>query len=252
MSTIERISRFFEELTFPRACYILVGAVLVSCALGIAIGNRYVTPALNLVVVAPFYLWAAVRGRYGPAVGLSVLWLACTALFFTVGTTLFPERAGGAVLYGEAFNADFNRWLAGENVAFGVVWDYLGKAAVQGGFTGALSLLTGGLGGLLVGSVNVTCISYNAGRLVLGSTDGTLSILFAWPFWEVLKAISLINLSVAFGVPVIRTVSRRRVIYKTALEHAAAGLLFLGTSVFIHWRAALFWRDVLADITIIG
>ena len=248
----ERISRFFAELTFPRACYILTAATLVSCVFSIAIGNRYVTPALNLVTVAPFYLWAAVRGRYGPAVGLSLVWLTCLALFFTVGSTFFPERAADATLYGRVYNADFTAWLADENVAFGETWGYARKAMEQGGLAGGLSLFTGGFGGLATAVVNVNYVSCNAGRLLLGSTSGTYSIIFAWPFWEVLKVIGLVNLSVALGVPPIRLIFRRKVDYKTALEYIFVGLFFLGTSVFVHWRAALFWRDVLADITTIG
>jgi hypothetical protein len=247
----ERISRFFAELTFPRACYILVAATLVSCVLGIAVGNRYVTPALNLVVIAPFYLWAAVRGRFGPAVGLSIIWLGCTAAFLTVGVTLFPERAAGAILYGDAYNVDFGAWLADENAVSAGTWNYIGTSAVQGAFVSGLSLLTGGLGGLLLASINVGYVSYNAGRLLLGSTNGTLSILFAWPFWEALKAISFVNLSVAFGVPVLRFAFRKKVTYGIILEHIVAGLIFLAASVFIHWKAALFWHDVLVDITMI-
>jgi hypothetical protein len=248
----ERISRFFAELTFPRACYIIAVATLVSCAASMAAGNKYVTLVFNLAAVAPFYLWAAARGRYGPAVGLSLVWLACLALFLTVGTTFFPERAADATLYGRVYNADFTAWLADENAAFGETWGYARKAVEQGGLAGGLSLLTGGFGGLATAAVNVNCFSYNAGRLLLGSTSGTYSIIFAWPFWEVLKVIGLANLSVALGVPPIRLIFRREVDYKTALEYIFVWLFFFGTSVFVHWRAALFWRDVLADITIIG
>lgn len=252
MLASERISRFFAELTFPRACYFLAAATVVSCAASIAAGNKYATPVFNLAAVAPFFLWATARGRYGPAAGLSLLWLACLALFFTVGTTLFPERAADAALYGRAYNADFNAWLADENAAFGETWGYVRKAAEQGGLAGGLSLLTGGIGGLATAAVNVNWVSYNAGRMLLGSTNGTYSIIFAWPFWEVLKIIGLVNLSAALGVPPIRLIFRREVDYKTALEYIFVGLFFLGASVFVHWRAALFWRDVLADITIIG
>jgi hypothetical protein len=248
----ERISRFFAELTFPRACYYLAAATFVSCAASLAIGNRYVTPVLNLVAVAPFFLWAAVRGRYRPAVGLTLLWLTCLALFFTVGTTFFPERTADVTLYGRAYNADFTAWLADENARFGETWGYAQKAVEECGLAGGLSLITGGLGGLTTAAVNVNRVSYNAGLLLLGSTSGTYSIIFAWPFWEVLKVIGLVNLSVALGVPPIRLIFRRNVDYKMALEHIFVALFFLATSVFVHWQAALFWRDVLADITIIG
>jgi hypothetical protein len=248
----ERISRFFAGLTFPRACYITAAATLVSCAASVAAGNKYVTPVLNLAAVAPFFLWAAARGRYGPALGLSFLWLTCLALFFTVGTMFFPERAAEATLYGGTYNADFAAWLADENAPFGETWSYAQKAVEEGGLAGGLSSLTGGLGGLATAAVNVNRVSYNAGRLLLGSTSGTYSIIFAWPFWELLKVIGLVNLSVALGVPPIRLIFRREIYYKTALEHIFVALFFLATSVFVHWRAALFWRDVLADITIIG
>jgi len=247
----ERVARFFAELTFPRACYYLAAAAAISCAASMAVGNRYVTPVLNLAAVAPFYLWAAARGRYRPAVGLSLLWLACLAFFFTVGATFFPERAGAAALYGEGYNADFNAWVGDGTVAFGETWGYARTAAEHGGLAGVLALLTGGLGGLAAAAVNANYVSYNAGRLLLGSTSGTYSIIFAWPFWEALKVIGLVNLSVAMGVPPVRLMLRRYVDYRTALEHAFVGLFFLATSVFVHWRAALFWRDVLADITII-
>jgi len=252
MLVSERISRFFAGLTFPRACYYLAAATLVSCAASVTVGNKYVTLVLNLAAVAPFFLWAAARGRYRPALGLSFLWLTCLALFFTVGTTFFPERAADATLYGRAYNSDFIAWLADENAPFGETWGYAQKAVEGCGLAGGFSLLTGGLGGLATAAVNVNRVSYNAGRMLLGSTSSTYSIIFAWPFWEVLKVIGLVNLSIALGVPPIRLIFRRKVDYRTALEHIFVALFFLATSVFVHWRAALFWRDVLADITIIG
>ncbi|UCE26988.1 MAG: hypothetical protein JSW52_11675 [Candidatus Coatesbacteria bacterium] len=252
MLVSERVSRFIAELTFPRACYYLAATTFISCAASIAVGNKYVTPVLNVAAVGPFYLWAAARGRYRPAVGLSLLWLTCLALFFTVGATFFSERAGAAALYAEAYNADFNAWLADDTVAFGETRGYALQIVEEGGLAGGLSFITGGIGGLATAAVNANYVSYNAGRLLLGSTSGTYSIVFAWPFWEVLKVIGFVNLSVALGVPPVRLILRREVDYKMALEHAFVGLFFLATSVFVHWRAALFWRDVLADVTIIG
>ncbi len=252
MLTAGKIRRFFAELTFPRSCYIVVAATLLSCALGIAVGDRFVMPVLNLAAVAPFYIWAAVRGRYGAAVGIALLWLVCIAAFITVGTMLFPARTGGAVFYGPAFNEGFNGWLAGSGFAWGKTAGYVRAVASQGSLTGGLSIFTGGLGGLLVAAVNVNYVSYNAGKLLLSSSNGTLSLAFAWPFWEVLKAIGLVNLSVGFGVSAFRFILRRKVSYKTALEYILIGLLFVGLGIFVHWQAASFWRDVLADITLIG
>ena len=244
-AALARAGALARELTFPRVCYYLAAAALVSAAVGVATGAAVVMPALDVLAVAPALAWVRRGRRLSAAVFVLLFWAFAKAAALAALTAAFPARAAAAVPFGPSYAEGMVLWLrSGADVA-GVgalgATRWLATLAVA-----ALSAATAGIGGLAAASVLLNCQAYYLGILFTRSSDPLRVLLFGWPIWELFRALGLANVMVAAAEPLLCRVLRVPPLAREARDILLVGLVLLVAAYVAQLELAPYWRLALA------
>lgn len=234
-----------RSLTFPRACYYLAAAALITSALGVAIGHKWVLPALDCLAVIPIWAWVR-RGRRLQAIVFTLgFWGICKAIAMAALTAAWPERAGMAVAFGADYVRGMLIWLRSgyDFVGVGAVATVRWKEALAIAGPG---LVTAGAGGLVAGDVLLNCQGYYLGILLTRSTDPLRVVLFGWPVWEILRAFGFLNLLLAAAEPLQSRIMGVPPLWREARDTLFIGLILLAAAYVAQIYLGPWWRDALA------
>jgi hypothetical protein len=235
----------WRGLTFPRACYYLAAAALVTSALGVLIGHRWVFPALDCLAIIPVWAWVR-RGRRLQATAFTLaFWAVCKAIAVAALTVAWPERAGNAIAFGGDYVRGMLIWLrSGYDLAgVGAVISFRWKETLA---LGGLSLVSGGLGGLVVADLLLNCQGYYLGVLLTRVTEPWRVVVFGWSVWEWLRALGWLNLLLAAAEPIQARILGVPPLWREARDTILIGLILLAAAYVAQAYLGPWWRDALA------
>jgi len=209
--------------------WVLLPAMLAPLAalLGVASGSPVLLPILAAACVYPSFALLLVRERRGASIAAALLWALSLSAAVVVLTHRDPARTGRAVLNGVAYRDEMLAYVrsgTGREVdPARFVPQHLLHLA---GFA-ALTLVSGGLLGLVLGAILVAFMSYYVGSLTLGAAP-LRGALLGWPPWAVLRVAAFVLLGTVLARPLIaRATGRRLAGGDRPLLVAAAALLVL-------------------------
>jgi len=180
----------------------LVFTPLAPC-LGLVPGGRWIVP-----LVAPLTLFLAgyaaeVRGRrYAAAWGSSLAWGALLSAGVVALTLVAPAAAADSILGGETYRTEMFRWIRTGIGAEGNWRQFLPQHALHLVAFAALTLLSGGYLGLVLGAYLLGTMSYFVGAFILAAGGSAAGIL-AWVPWAVVRVLAFIGLGVVLSRPVL-------------------------------------------------
>ena len=210
----------------------------------IASGTRWTLPLLATAAVYPSFAIFVARGRRGAAVAAALLWAVGLSATLIFATSRDPGRVGAAVPRGPAYRDAMFAYVATGHGEETEPARFLPRHAIDLALFVAVSLATGGLLGLAMGSVLVGYMSYYVGSLAAGA-DPMRAALLGWPPWAVLRVVAFVLIGVVTARPLLGRLAGRdlRSRVERRLLLAAAVLLLLDvalkTALAAEWAALL-------------
>jgi hypothetical protein len=167
----------------------------------------WLLPAAQTLLAWPV-LWLELRaGRPGAGARLMLVWACMSSLCMIAFTVAFPHPAELAVFRGIAYREEMFTWIRTNVGAEGTPSQFVPQHFLHYALTLALSTVTAGLGGLLLGTLLLNYMNFYVGSLILHGTRPVLGALFGWPIWSmvrvagfVLGACAMAHLGLARGI----------------------------------------------------
>ena len=210
----------------------------------IATGMRWPLPVLETFAVYPSFAFFVTRGRRAAAVGATLLWafgLAATVIFAAARD---PVRVGAAVPRGPEYRDEMFSYVA---TGHGQETDpsrFLPRHALDLALFVALSLITGGLLGLVMGGVLVGYMSYYVGSLAAGGAPLRAALL-GWPPWAILRVVAFVLIGVVAARPLLARLARRDVPATGERRLLVAAAVLLVLDVVLKTVLAAGWAAIL-------
>jgi len=224
---------------------IIVGATIVSYAIGWAIGIPVLVPILNTVASFPFMVTALKRGDLRAAIARMWLWALTMGVAATFMSYARPEQTGLLFLRAQAYRAEMFNWvltgIGPESTPSQFIPQQAGHAAMFAG----LALATGGALAMPMGAVLMNYMGHYVGTLAETSARPALTMLLAWHPWAVIRVVSFVTIGVVLSAPLLSRLATFRVDWNAArrlLAWAAAGLLL---DVLLKTLLAPAWQRLL-------
>jgi hypothetical protein len=166
-------------------------------------GGRWVLP-----FAAPLTLWWAFRDRvragdYYRAWTLGIVWAGLLSLGVIVLVLWLPAAAGAGIWNGEPYRQEMFGWIA---TGVGPENDprvFIPQHLLHLGIFLALTWVSGGYLGLVLGAALVAYMSYFVGSFAAASGHPLLGSVAAWVPWSVIRVCAFVLLGTVFARPLL-------------------------------------------------
>jgi hypothetical protein len=187
-----------DTIVYP----VIALGVALTTALPVFLQQRFCLPVLNGLVIFPLFAWALRAGRPRRALGLGLFWALCQSLAIVAASLLMADRAGTAILGALEFRTQWLAWIAsGSPVTSTPALSLPGQVRELAVFA-AGSLLTGGLGGLILLAMALNAFNFTVASLLQQALRPVLLLLAAWPIWSVVRLIGYLTVGAVLAEPV--------------------------------------------------
>jgi hypothetical protein len=180
---------------------------VLSAPLGVGLGAASGLPLLVAVLPVLGMYPAYVRSLHRPspigAFGLSLLWAAALSASVIAWTLVDPDSAGAHVFHAQPYRKEMLDWIRTGHGSEGDPRQFLPLHAVHFLLFAAGALVSGGLLGLVLGSVLMGYMSHYVGSVALLSPRPVLAVLAAWHPWSVIRVIGFVACGVALSLPLL-------------------------------------------------
>jgi len=207
---------------------LVVGATLLSYAVGWALGVPVLLPILNTLASFPFMVLALQRGDLHLAVARMLLWALTMAVVATALSYARPVQTGALFLRGEAYQKEMFSWVLTGQGAESTPSQFIPQQAGHALLFSGLALATGGAAAMPMGAVLMNDMGHYVGVLAATSRRPALTIILGWHPWAVIRVISFVTIGVVLAAPLLSRLGRFRVdraVSRTLLIAAGAGLI---------------------------
>ena len=234
----------------PRAAGALAWVLLptlgapLAAILGVASGLPALPPILAAACVYPSFALLLLRGRRGAAIAAALLWAASLSATFIVLTHRDPARTGAAILAGPAYRDEMLAYVRTGTGRETEPARFLPQHLLHLAGFAALTLVSGGLLGLVLGAILVGFMSYYVGSLTLGAAP-LRGALLGWPPWAVLRVAAFVLLGAVLARPLLGRAAGRALpaAGERRILVAAAALLVL--DAILKALLAPAWAEIL-------
>ena len=226
----------------------IVGATLLSYAVGWALGVPVLLPILNTLASFPFMVLALRRGDLRLAVARMLLWALTMGVVATLLSYARPAQTGTLFLRGGTYRTEMFAWVMTGQGAESTPSQFIPQQAGHAALFSGLALATGGVAAMPMGAVLMNYMGHYVGTLAASSRRPTLTMLLAWHPWAVIRVISFVVIGVVLSAPLLSRVGKFRVdrgTARTLLLWASAGLV---ADIVLKTLLAPTWQRLLLRI----
>jgi hypothetical protein len=174
----------------------------------IATGARWTLPVLATIAVYPSFALFVSRGRRAAAVTTALVWAFSLAATLIFAASRDPARVGAVVPRGPEYRDEMFAYVASGHGQETEPARFLPRHAIDLILFVALSLVSGGLLGILMGGVLVGYMSYYVGSLACGAAPWRAALL-GWPPWAILRVVAFVLIGVVAARPLVTRLARR-------------------------------------------
>lgn len=210
----------------------LAAAALLGTALVFA-RLRWLLPLGQALLAWPVLLRDLRRGAVALAAVHMLFWSLLVSVLTIEATIHFPGASEAAILRGAAYREEMFTWIRTGVGAEGTPRQFLPQHLLHYALTLALSLLTAGLAGLVLGAVLLNYMNYYVGCLVAEGARPLLGSIFGWPIWAEIRVAAFVLGAIAAADFGLARVMRR------------APWRPEGTRRLMLWSVAFFLADLL-------
>ena len=178
--------------------YIVLG-VTAAHLIGFAVPGLWALPLVNAGLFYPLFLAPVRYGDYSGAVRLALLWAALTSLL-QIGLTLgWPGFMEGQLWRAAEYRTEMFGWVRTGSGPEGDIRLFLPIHFVHFVIFSALSLISGGFLGLVMGAALLGYMNFYVGCLIAEAANTLAAATLAWPVWAVVRVVGFIIAGTALG-----------------------------------------------------
>jgi len=164
--------------------------------------GRAALPALATAAVYPVFAFFVARGARRSAVLSALLWAASLSAAIIVLAARDPEGTGRAVLMGPSYRDEMFQYVASGAGRETDPGRFVPQHLLHAGLFSVVTLLSGGLLGLAMGSALVGYMSFYVGALAGGPHPATAALL-GWPPWAIVRVVAFVLLGAVLARPLL-------------------------------------------------
>lgn len=223
-----------------------VGATLAGAGL-----SRWILPVLQTAVFFPIYYHHLQRKEWMRAFGLSLLWAVSLSATVIVLSWHAPERAGEMIINGKEYQKEMFVWIATGVGAESDIREFLPLHVTHLVLFIVLTFVSGGMFGLLMGSVLLNYMSFYVGTLLGHATNVIAVLALAWPPWAILRVTGFILVAIALSSLAYRRVGLQSLGHDLEKDIGRNGLILLTFDILLKWGLAPLWQAWLSRLTLL-
>jgi hypothetical protein len=206
---------------------------------------------LGVVPAAVVYVRAVAARDASRAMVLALAWAVAWSAATIAAVAYHPAGAARGIWHAGAFREEMVRWIVTGAGPEGNIRLFLPRVLLEFALVLALSAVTAGTAGLVLGAVLLAFMNGYVGWVAANAdphVSPVAAALIAWPPWSAARVVSFVCAGTAaalWGTPrwIARGAPRARV---TPLLIWAAGLLLV--DILLKWWLAPIWREWLRAI----
>lgn len=195
-------SRGYHVLDDPIIYPVILAGVVLTTVLPLLLEQQLCLPLLNGLVIFPLFAWALRLGRPGRAVGLALFWVACQTVVVVSASLIIPDQAGLAIRQALEHRSETLAWIASGDGVAGSPGLWLPQQLRQAAVFAVATLLTGGLGGLILLATTLNMVNFVVADLIRQAGNLLLVLLFAWPIWSLVRLLAALIIGAVLAEPV--------------------------------------------------
>jgi hypothetical protein len=184
----------------------LLAPVVVFCAFTVAGmspgAGRIALPGLATLAIYPVFARFVGEGRRAAAILAAVLWAISLSASLITHTARDPQTAGAGVLLGPGYRDEMFDYVASGEGRESDHARFVPQHLLHAGIFAVVTLLSGGVLGLVMGAVLVGYMSYYVGALAAGPHPLTAGLL-GWPPWAIVRVVAFILLGAVLSRPLL-------------------------------------------------
>jgi hypothetical protein len=227
----------------------LAFAAFGSVFVGVALGSTWLLPALNAAFAWPLFLENVRRERRVEALQEMLFWALSMTFAGILVSYAFPDQAGRAIFRGQSYLEEMFAWIRTGVGPEGDPSIFVPFHVRHLLLFAALTLVSAGLLGLVMGAVLLNYMNFYVGHLYATANDPVAVALFGWPVWSILRVVGYIVLAIPLTEITLALLSRRPLHRPALLTFTLAGLALLAADLVLKAALAPTWRTVLEAAT---
>lgn len=220
-------------------------ALPAACCIGVLIPFQPVLPILQVAVGYPVMFSLLKQGRRARAAGAMLWWAFMLGLTMVTLIVLFHETTARVIFHGPEYADEMFRWVRTGTGAESTPSLFIPQHLLHAGIFVALSLLSGGLLSLVMGSLLMNYMSFYVGSLIVGSRNTGLAILMGWHPWSIFRVAGFVILGVVLAEPLICRITGRPYQSAGARKYVLFAVVALLTDGIMKWLLAPWWGATL-------
>lgn len=220
--------------------YVVLSAAAATLA-GVSL-SRWILPVLQATVFFPVYFRQLQQKRWKRSFGLALLWALSLSATVILLSWQAPQRTGEMILNGERYQEEMFAWIATGVGAESDIRLFLPLHLTHLFLFALMSLVSGGMLGLLMGSVLLNYMSFYVGTLLNHSTNFLAVLALAWPPWAIFRVGGFVLVAIALSSLAYRQVGLVSLGSRLEKEVGRNGLILLALDVIFKWGLAPLWQ----------
>jgi hypothetical protein len=227
----------------------LAFAAFGSVFVGIALGSPWLLPLLNAAFAWPLFVENVRRERRVEALQEMCFWALAMTFAVVLATYAFPDLTGRAVFRGRTYMEEMFAWIRTGAGAEGTPSVFVPMHLRHLALFMALSLVSAGFLGLVMGAVLLNYMNFYVGSLYAHATDPLAVALFGWPVWSILRVIGYVALAIPLAEITLALFTRRPLHRPGLVVFGLVALALLAADLLLKAALAPAWRTVLDAAT---
>ncbi|HPR63976.1 MAG TPA: hypothetical protein PK014_07110 [Thermoanaerobaculia bacterium] len=161
-------------------------------------------PFAAALLFYPAFIRTLLRGHFGSAFRLSVLWALSGTLTVLIFTTLAPREADASILNGRAYRVEMMEWMETGTGRESTPSAFLPQHALHLGLFSAATVGSAGLLGLVAGAYLLNYMNVYVATYAASSGTGWIGWILAWHPWALIRVASYLALGVYLSAVFLR------------------------------------------------
>ena len=227
-------------------CYVYLMVVTVFVFfLARAVGLKLVLPIAMTFVIYPVYALDLSQGRRDLVLRHTLFWALIASVMMIALVRYDDAGMAKLVVKGVSYRDEMFRWILTGEGAEGDIALFFPEHIKHFSLFCAAGFLTGGVWGLVFGSILLNYMNFYVGSLTLQAHHPLIVYLFGWPIWSLVRVVGFILCGIALSEPLLSKLLRFRMDVRKCMRFFLVGLAFIVADILLKAILAPLWRDLL-------
>jgi hypothetical protein len=224
-----------------------LGLLVVLVALALVIPGRVAFFLLPPLALLPRFVGHLRAGWLGAAARDSLLWALALSILTIACVALFPEHTATRIARGVEYRDEMFRWITTGVGKEGEIRQFLPEHLTHLALLLLLSFATGGIAALYLGGFLLGYMNFYVGSLIAASHMPAYAAAVGWPVWSICRVAGFVLAAIAVARPFYARFRHTRPDLTSGIPLLIAGLSLAAADILLKLTLAETWRSFLSS-----